>query len=1008
MVGLAMLLSGLLLPAPAGAAEPGLPTLAPGPPLERALSGREQHEYAISLVRGQILHLVVEQQGLDLVEELSGPDGRLLLRVDTPRGAYGPEALWAVARETGRHRLRIRALDEEMSGNYAVAVVAIRPSTRADGARAEAERVHMSARDWEGRATESARRDSRAGLARALVLWQAVGDPEQEALVWVDQVRFRLASGDSRGGIDAAEHGLERARAAQDRQLEAKVLAHMGMAQEFVGDPQRGIETLERAITLARAVGDRQQEGAALHLQAWGHWSLGRYQEALDLDERALAIARSNRDREQQAWALNGLGLTYWALGDPEKSLGVFEESLGLWRKLGDGRSEAFTLENLGFSYWTLGSTRRALAAYEQVLPVARALGDRMTEALALNNEGLAQTRLGNFAAAESTLTQALALWKAMGNLHGTVISLHNLGSAREGLGLLDEAVAAWNLALETAGRTGERRTEAMTLASMARLEARRGAFDEARARIEQSLAIIESLRGQIGAPTLRSSFLSAQQDEYAIAMDVFLALEARGSGGGNAAAAFQVSEKARARALVDAIVEARLELEQDLPEDLRQREKELGAQITSLRSSVAAAGASRAEAEGRLERAEEEWERLIAEMRRRTPRYASLRYPEPVSAEEARRTLDASTAIVSYSISAERVVVFVVTASGLSARRLAVAPSQLGEHVEDFVALIARDDGDRWRRLGGRLYADLVEPWIGALPEGTKNLIVIPDGVLASLPFEVLSPPTPGARRLVDSFDISYAPSVTALAQLRADRPRGAGVADILIVADPRLGGGEQRSADGFAESAFDLAALPHASAEARAIARFGGPGTEVLTGPSASERRLREARLDRFRVLHFATHGLLDTRHPSRSGLLLTGEDGADGLLTAREIHRLSLKSDLVVLAACQTARGRILAGEGVQSLARAFFHAGASSVVATLWNVDDRHTERLMKTFYGRLAAGESKAAALSGAKRDLLAEEPGLAPRSWAPFVIIGERRGSVALRPPSWWQALLWR
>jgi CHAT domain-containing protein len=112
--------------------------------------------------------------------------------------------------------------------------------------------------------------------------------------------------------------------------------------------------------------------------------------------------------------------------------------------------------------------------------------------------------------------------------------------------------------------------------------------------------------------------------------------------------------------------------------------------------------------------------------------------------------------------------------------------------------------------------------------------------------------------------------------------------------------------------------------------------------------------------------------------------------------------------VLAACQTARGRILAGEGVQSLAQAFFHAGASSVVATLWNVDDRHAERLMRVFYGRLAAGESKAAALSGAKRDLLAEEPTLAPRSWAPFVIIGEPRGSVELRPPSWWQALLGR
>ena len=491
--------------------------------------------------------------------------------------------------------------------------------------------------------------------------------------------------------------------------------------------------------------------------------------------------------------------------------------------------------------------------------------------------------------------------------------------------------------------------------------------------------------------------------------MDVYLALDAQEPGRGWAARAFQASERGRARALLEGIAEARLDLAQDLPEDLRRREAELGVRIKDLQArSSAAVSSEKGDAERRLERAEDEWELLIAEMRRRTPRYASLRYPQAASAEEARRGLPPSTALVAYSTSSERIVVFVLTAASLTARRLDAPPSAVAERVEDFVGLIARDDVDRWRRLAGRLYADLVAPWIGELPPGVRGLVVVPDGPLASLPFETLAPPVAPGRRIVETFDVSYAPSATALAELCIPRPSSSRIADLLVVADPPVGAARNTAARAAAdEAAFDLAALPHAAAEARSVARFGGPDTQVLTGPQASERRLRETRLERFGVLHFATHGLLDVRHPSRSGLLLAGENGAYGLLTAREIYRLRLQSELVVLSACETARGRILAGEGVQSLARAFFHAGARSVVATLWNVNDRWSERLMTSFYDGMARGRSRAEALTSAKRALLAAEPDLAPRSWAAFVLIGDGQSGVALARP-WWLALFGR
>ena len=996
---LVALLPLLFLARMAGAAEPNARPLAPGRPAEGALTGKEVHEYSIELARGQALHVVVDQRGLDVVEELRDPAGRTLLRVDSPRGGYGPEAIWIVAERTGPHRLRIQALDEEAAGSYEVRIQSIRPSTPDDRARARAESIHMRGRSFEERTSPEARRRSLADLEEATASWAAVGDPGQEALVWLDRARALQAQGDNRGSLEKGERALEKARAAGDRQLEAKILSNLGLARESLGDPQGGVEILTTSLALARSVGDRQQEAGALHFLAWGYWNLARYQEALDFDQQSLAVARSIRDRQLEAWASNGLGLTYSALGEPERALQSYGEALAVWRKISDRWAEAFTLQNLGFAYWSLGRKDKALEAFQQALPIVRALGDRHGEAFALNNIGLAQTDLGQAEPSLATLAQALSLWRATGDRHGEALSLHNLGRSYEALGRPAEATAAWISALSEARAIGDRRSEATTLASLALLESRNGKLNEARLRIGEALALVESQRGEIAAAGLRSSFLSSKQDYYAISMDVLLGLEARDPGRGYAASAFEMSERGRARSLLEGIAEARLDLSQDLPDDLRAREKDLGARIGALQKELANPGARRSGLEAALGRDEDEWELLITEMRRRTPRYASLRYPEPVSAARAMAALDSASALVSFSVDTDRVLVFVLTASRLFVRRLPMAPATLSEQVEDFVGLVARDKEDRWTALANRLYASLVAPWRQELSPTVTRLIIVPDAALYSLPFEALSSAAASPRFLVEDFAISYAPSATALAQLAPSAPRAGAAADLLVVAAPSVRAGDAMVGG----ERFAIAPLPHAQAEARAIARFGGPGTVVYTGAAASEARVRAASLERFGVVHFATHGLLSQRNPSRSALLLAAQGSSQGLLTAREIHRLKLPSDLVVLSACQTARGRILAGEGVQGLTQAFFHAGARSVVASLWDVNDRRTERLMTGFYGHLADGEQKAEALAHAKRDLLASEPRLAPRYWAAFVLIGECRGTVSLRPVSAWR-----
>jgi CHAT domain-containing protein len=203
------------------------------------------------------------------------------------------------------------------------------------------------------------------------------------------------------------------------------------------------------------------------------------------------------------------------------------------------------------------------------------------------------------------------------------------------------------------------------------------------------------------------------------------------------------------------------------------------------------------------------------------------------------------------------------------------------------------------------------------------SRLVIVPDGVLSSLPFEALVRPGLRPRALVEDFAVSYAPSATVLAELSrsAAGSRGAGPTNLLVIAAPAIRGSASTGEELEGET-FDLLPLPDAASEARSIGRFGGPASEIDVGANASEARIKGRSLERFGVLHFATHALLSRRVPSRSALLLASEGERPGLLTAREIHRLRLRSDLVVLSACQTAQGRFLAGEGVQSLARAFF--------------------------------------------------------------------------------------
>ncbi len=300
-----------------------------------------------------------------------------------------------------------------------------------------------------------------------------------------------------------------------------------------------------------------------------------------------------------------------------------------------------------------------------------------------------------------------------------------------------------------------------------------------------------------------------------------------------------------------------------------------------------------------------------------------------------------------------------------------------------------------------------------------------MPDGTLNYLPFETLvsngaeaaGKNGKGVRYLLEDFRITYAPSASTLASIleRGRRPEAA--ADLLAVGDPVARGlegaaaGEKPGKDILLEyyrgRRFALQPLKFASEEMKSIAGLVAPESRrVVSRGEATEARVKGLDLAGYKVLHFATHSLLDENAAGRSALVMTrdGSSDEDGFLQAAEIYNIRLNADLVVLSACQTARGKPGKGEGIQGLARAFFCAGSKAVVASLWNINDRTTAAFMKVFYGRLAEGKTVDEALRLAKIEMC-RSGRCQPYHWAAFVLIGAGDSGIRLHPASLWSRL---
>jgi CHAT domain-containing protein len=837
-----------------------------------------------------------------------------------------------------------------------------------------------------------------------------------------------------------------------DKSLQGAILNNLSLLHDELGDYYVSLEQYQRALDLYQGADFPRGEGDTLGNIGGVYLLLGRFQQALDHYQQALAISTRLDSIISMSQDHGNIGLCYLGLGRTDPALEHLDQAIELSVQAGMQQDEAFWLAARGNAQLLEGRYDLALEDHRAALALYERIGGKTEAVEALHDMGRLYLMLGDSASAENHYRRSMELAREIGLARGVTGNLLALGDLQNRQGQFEAAAELYKGAVERAKESGEmvswsegllrlaavqrdqqqpavaaataaealeiaRLTGAPGLVSQAlfeqaeldRLQHESGAavaaYDEAlavlarspdpdlewRARygkglalaeaddragaiasLESAVALIEGIRDRLHEERFKAGYL---QDKYQVYVDlVRLQLEA-----GRDEQAFSTAERLRSRSYLD-MVEKDLQTAADTGNGMDGFALE--ERIRILRQALADEG-NRARPEQRqaainvysqeLLAAEQEYQAFLDD-RRRSGRLGTRQLAPTY--DQVGASLAPDEALVEYVVGSDSLMVFILTRRALATATVAVRRQDLENKVELARALIRRQDTEQWKKPAASLAQFLVEPFMASgQMENIHHLYLVPHGTLNYLPFALL--PSHGddnGHRLVEDFTLAYLPTAAALLR---DRSASANISSMLALAP-------------------QASRLQYAFEEARAVDTLFQPNSLALLGIAATESSFKQL-APQYRLLHLATHGYFNKLNPLLSGLQLEADTDNDGRLELHEILGLRLDADLVTLSACQTGLGsgyfaELPAGDDFVGLTRAFLYAGSTSVLATLWEVDDASTLALMKNFYGglRQAAGtEDMANALSLAQRALLSSKDYHHPYFWAPFVLVGE-------------------
>jgi CHAT domain-containing protein len=752
---------------------------------------------------------------------------------------------------------------------------------------------------------------------------------------------------------------------------------------------------------------------------------------------------------------LNNLGVLARERGDLAEAEQYYRQALEIREKQAPGSlAVAASLNNLGLVAKGRGDLDDAEQYYRQALALQEKQASGSLEvAISLNNLGTLEFDRGDLAEAEQHQLQAFAIYeKSAPDSIDAAENFRRLGDVTRKSGDLARAQQYYRQAVAIQEKLAPgSQAQAESLAAVASVLREQGQLQAATQFYAEAATALESQIARLGgSEEARSGFRANHAYVYREYVDLLLEQK-------QAERALEVLERSWAQTFLEILAASHVDVGRGVDPKLLEEEQRLRADIRA-KSNRRIQLLSAQHTEDQIAAVQKEIDALLAQyqdveeqIRASSPGYAALMQPKALRASELQQFLDADTLLLEYTLGEERSHVLAVTQSTVAGYELSKREEieNVARQVYQLLSARRRVDGEtelhREARLAtaeaeypgavARLSRLVLRP-IAAQIAGKQRILVVADGALLYIPFAALPDPESVVgskqRPLVVEHEIVYLPSASVVAVLRQQamgrkEPRKT----IAVLADPvfdkedtRVGSLKDAARSGKEDSApsstsvddetmsRSLAELTRSAAavglprlprllfsrrEAQAIAALA-PREQVMEALDfdASWDTATSDQLAQYQIIHFATHGLVDSEHPELSGLVLSLVDAQghrrDGFLQLNDIYNLNLPADLVVLSACQTALGKEIRGEGLVGLTRGFMYAGAPRVMASLWSVNDAATAEFMKRFYqGILHDGLSPARALQRAQIEMWQHKPWANPYYWAAFQIQGDWR-----------------
>ncbi len=888
-------------------------------------------------------------------------------------------------------------------------------------------------------------------LQRALAMKRELGDRGEEGKTLSHLGLLFWEMGQYPQAIEHFNQAIAIGKQLDDRTLEASARNNLGLVYDEVGDYRHSLDEYNHALELYRGTNFERGISDTIGNIGGTNLLLGEYAKALGFYQQALAIDERAKVKPGITLDLQNIALCYIGLGRLSEALETFDRSIKLADEAGLKKEAADSRKGKASALVQRGKYTAALKEYNEVLAIYEKDGLKQSQIEGLGDLGNLELWLGDAASAEKHFRHALELSRAINHPRGITVNLIALGdlewrrkrfkeaaaSYREALaraieskdngsvanarvqlaltlkatGQFEEAASEARQALEIARGTQARLLESQvhyTLGDIAqaagryeeslnhfdagreivastanpemswRLEFGRGQALEKLKRDEDALSAyqaavktIELVRNELREERFRAGYIEDKYQVYVALVELLLKLKRIDQ-------AFSFAERLRARGYLELLDRGPAPIRSDVQ---RQTEATLRSRIRQLQQRIEVENAKPEPEQKRrafelfskeLMEAERDYQVFLDDLMKSEPAYVSVRALNAPTTTQLQQQLPRGVALIEYVVAPNKLVIFVLTSQGLRAKEVAVKSSELQAKVELLRDLMLRKKTDEWQLPSTGLYDSLIEPiadagWL----KDVNRLYIVPHSILNYLPFAALLN-TPGSRgrALIDDYALAYLPAAAALVK--------------------------QNNSSSSTQSMLAMAPastrLIYTQQESQSVSHYFPKQRKLLLGNQATESSFKRF-AGNYDLIHLATHGYFNKLNPLLSGLMLEPDAQEDGRMEVHEILGLKLHAQLVTLSACDTALGSgyfadVPAGDDLIGLTRAFLYAGTPSVLASLWEVNDRSAVDLMRDFYGRLRTAD-KVTALAMTQRDLRRRGPFRHPYYWSGFVLVGQ-------------------